>query len=200
MDVAKSSSIPEQQEGEMDGSKSHPVVSEQQTNTYTTTHDDDEEEDELSDDSEEDETPGVGAESISKPQIQKLRSDLQAALDYLRLDIEPAAPLRETITEDGDDDKPKPAPVIPGLLEQFKDLCRRMSRLRWKLVPFKQRYEEEQSRPVTYEGLDEEEKARKIMEEEEKFFDSYRQSTEFSSRRVTLDKESKPLFGTIQII
>ncbi|KAI5009409.1 hypothetical protein ZWY2020_011546 [Hordeum vulgare] len=146
------------------------------------------EESEVSDEEEHDET------IISKRQIQKLRSDLQATLDYLRLDIEPAAPLRETITEDGDDEKK----VIPGLVEQFKDLRRRMSRLRWKLLPFKQRYEEEQAKPVTYEGLNEEEKARKIMEEEETFFHSYRQSTEFSSSRVFFEQKTtlSPMYFT----
>ena len=102
-------------------------------------------------------------------------------LDYPRLDIEPAAPLRGTMVEE----KSTAAPITPSLLEQFKDLRRRMHKLRSRLFPFKEWYEEEQAKPESYEGLDEEEKARMMMKNEEEFFNSYREGTEFSSRRVT---------------
>ncbi|XP_044971092.1 uncharacterized protein LOC123431344 [Hordeum vulgare subsp. vulgare] len=147
------------------------------------THEDDEVS-EVSDEEKEDKT------MISKRQIRKLCEELQGTLDYLRLDIEPAAPLREP-TQDGEG-------IIHTILEQFKDLRRRTNRLSWKLLPFYERYEEEQAKRDSYEGLDEEETARKKMDKEEKLFDSYRQGTEFSSRRVTFTRETtlSPMYFT----
>ncbi|VAH39462.1 unnamed protein product [Triticum turgidum subsp. durum] len=127
---------------------------------------------------------GESSSMISKRQIRKLCQELRATLDYLSLDIEPAAPLREP-TEDGTGEG-----TIHAILEQFEDLRGRTSRLRRKLLPFKERYEEELARRDTYEGLDEQEKARKKMDKEEKFFDSYREGTEFSSRRVTFTQQT----------
>ncbi|XP_037489977.1 uncharacterized protein LOC119368995 [Triticum dicoccoides] len=148
-------------------------------------HEDDEE-------SDDDDDGGESSSMISKRQISKLCEELQATLSLLRIDIEPAAPLRE------DDTGEWPLPTIHSILEQFKDLRRRTSRLRGKLLPFMERYEEEQAKRHTYEGLDEEEKARRMMEQEEEFFDSYRQGTEFSSRRVTFEQQTtlSPMYFT----
>ncbi|XP_037488242.1 uncharacterized protein LOC119366586 [Triticum dicoccoides] len=131
---------------------------------------------------EEDEDEMDGGESsslISKQHIRKLCGELQATLSYLRIDIEPAAPLGEA-----------PPSTIHTILELFKVLRRQMSKLRRQLLPFKERYEEQLARRDSYEGLTEEDKARKKMEKEKNFFDSYREGTEFSSRRVSFEQQT----------
>ncbi|VAH39463.1 unnamed protein product [Triticum turgidum subsp. durum] len=122
---------------------------------------------------------GEWSSLISKQHIRKLCGELQATLSYLRIDIEPAAPLGEA-----------PPSTIHTILELFKVLRRQMSKLRRQLLPFKERYEEQLARRDSYEGLTEEEKARKKMEKEKNFFDSYREGTEFSSRRVSFEQQT----------
>ncbi|KAI5009343.1 hypothetical protein ZWY2020_011480 [Hordeum vulgare] len=143
---------------------------------------------ETTDEEDEDEMDGDESSSlISKQHIRKLCGELQATLSYLTIDIEPAAPLSEA-----------PPLTIHTILEQFKLLRRQMLKLRCQLLPFRERYEEELSRRDSYEGLSEEEKARKKMEKEKNFFDSYRESTEFSSRRVSFEQQTtlSPMFFT----
>uniref|UniRef100_M8C3R9 Uncharacterized protein n=1 Tax=Aegilops tauschii TaxID=37682 RepID=M8C3R9_AEGTA len=141
-------------------------------------------------DSDEDEDHVEGGESgstISKRQISKLCEDMEVTLSYLRRDIEPAAPLRETAEDDADEALP---PTIHAILEQFKDLRRHMSKLRLQLQPFKERHDEKWAKEDSYEGLDDEEKVRKKIDKEEMFFDIYRRSTESSCRRVVFEQQS----------
>ena len=153
------------------------------------TQEDEESELSLSDDEDEDDMNRAESSSmISKRQIEKLCEDLEDMFTYLTLYIKPAAPLRETTQEDADEVLPPP---IHAISEQFKDLRRHISKLRLQLLPFKERYEEEQAKPDSYEGLDEEEKARKKIDKEEKFFDTYRRSIEYSHRRGVFEQQSK---------
>ncbi|XP_020188959.2 uncharacterized protein [Aegilops tauschii subsp. strangulata] len=149
-------------------------------------------------DSDEDEDHVEGGESgstISKRQISKLCEDMEVTLSYLRRDIEPAAPLRETAEDDADEALP---PTIHAILEQFKDLRRHMSKLRLQLQPFKERHDEKWAKEDSYEGLDDEEKVRKKIDKEEMFFDIYRRSTESSCRRVVFEQQTtlSPMYFT----
>lgn len=153
------------------------------------TQEDEESELSLSDDEDEDDMNRAESSSmISKRQIEKLCEDLEDMFTYLTLYIKPAAPLRDTTQEDADEVLPPP---IHAISEQFKDLRRHISKLRLQLLPFKERYEEEQAKPDSYEGLDEEEKARKKIDKEEKFFNTYRRSIEYSHRRGVFEQQSK---------